>query len=135
MSNHDRHGQHVYGELHRKLRRRWARKVRKGGVCCWRCGKPIGPTGRWDLGHVDEAGLARGFPTRHPEHRACNRATLTHAKQRLAVADDRFAGLADPTPTNEVTDWSRHWYGPFNPRCTACRERGAACDDAGDEAA
>jgi hypothetical protein len=35
-----------------------------------------------DLGHVDEDGLARGFPKRHTEHRA----TVTHLKQRLAAA-------------------------------------------------
>lgn len=84
--NHDRHGQHIYGTVHKTQRKRWMRKVRAGVVCCWRCGKPIGPTERWDLGHVDEDGLARGFPTRHPEHRGCNRATVTILKQKLAEA-------------------------------------------------
>ena len=81
---HDRHGQHRYGIVHKKERARWVRRVRAGGISCWRCGKPIGATERWDLGHVDEDGLARGLPTRHPEHRSCNRATVTHLKQKLA---------------------------------------------------
>ena len=86
-SNHDWAGQHRYGAVHKKERKRWVRRVRAGGVVCWRCGKPIAPTERWDLGHVDEDGRARGFPTRHPEHRSCNRATVTHLKQRLAAAE------------------------------------------------
>jgi hypothetical protein len=87
MSSHDRHGQHIYGTVHKKERVQWIRSVGAGGVVCWRCGKPIDPLARWDLGHVDEDGLARGFPTRHPEHRSCNRATVTHLKQRLAAAE------------------------------------------------
>jgi hypothetical protein len=82
--NHDRFGQHIYGTVHKKERKRWAPKVRAGGVVCWRCGDPIDPFARWDMGHVDEDGLARGFPTRHPEHRSCNRATVAHLKQKLA---------------------------------------------------
>jgi hypothetical protein len=95
--NHDRYGQHVYGTVHKRERRRWAPKVRAGGVCCWRCGDPILPGAVWDLGHVDDAGRDRGFPTRAPEHRACNRATVTHLKQRLAAAES-------PPPTA-----SREW--------------------------
>jgi len=41
---------------------------------------------RWDLGHVDEDGRDRGFPTRYPEHRSCNRATVTILKKKLAEA-------------------------------------------------
>ena len=53
MSNHDRHGQHRYGSLHKKVRRHFLQRMKRGEVfCCWRCGKPItGPV--WDLGHVD----------------------------------------------------------------------------------
>ena len=83
--NHDRHGQHVYGAVHQKDRRRWFRRVRAGGVVCWRRGDPIHPLARWDLGHVDEDGRNRGFPLRHPEHVSCNRATVTHLKQKLAA--------------------------------------------------
>ena len=85
--NHDRHGQHIYGSVHKKERKRWIRRVRAGEVVGWRCGDPIDPSARWDLGHVDEDGLARGFPKRHPEYRSCNRATVTILKQRLADAE------------------------------------------------
>ena len=44
MSKHDRHGQHIYGTVHQKKRKRWIRRVRAGGVVCWRCGDPIGPS-------------------------------------------------------------------------------------------
>jgi hypothetical protein len=40
----------------------------------------------------------------------------------------------DPEPTNGVDRWSRHWAGPFNPRCPDCRKLGSACD-AADKAA
>jgi hypothetical protein len=85
--NHDRFGQHIYGTVHKKERKRWIRRVRAGGVVCWRCGKPINPYAQWDLGHVDEDGQARGLPLRHPEHRSCNRATVTHLKQKLAETE------------------------------------------------
>jgi hypothetical protein len=87
MSNrqHDAMGQHIYGTVHKKERNRWVRRVRAGGVACWRCGKLIAPAAKWDLGHTDEDGQARGYPLRHPEHRSCNRATVTHLKQRLAA--------------------------------------------------
>ena len=75
----------MYGAVHKKERKRWAPRVRAGVVSCWRCGKPIGSTERWDLGHVDEDGRGRGYPLRHPEHRACNRATVTILKQQLAA--------------------------------------------------
>jgi hypothetical protein len=84
--HHDRYGQHIYGTVHKKERSRWVRRVRAGGVLCWRCGHPIPAGARWDLGHVDEDGRDRGFPTRYPEHRSCNRATVTILKQKLAEA-------------------------------------------------
>jgi hypothetical protein len=82
--NHDRYGQHIYGTVHKKERARWVRRVRAGGVVCWRCGDPIPAGARWDLGHVDEDGRRRGYPLRHPEHVSCNRATVSHLKQKLA---------------------------------------------------
>jgi hypothetical protein len=136
MASYDRHGQHMYGAVHKAERKRWLRKVKAGGVCCWRCGKPVHGS-RWDLGHVDEDGRARGFPFRHPECVPCNRRRVTHLRERLGEAPPsrkrpapRFGGLPDPTPDNTVDRWSRHWAGGFNPRCPKCRERGSACDDA-----
>jgi hypothetical protein len=119
---------------------------------CWRCGEPIPPGAAADLGHVDEEGRERGLPVRYPEHRRCNRRTLSHLVEKhgsLAAAAagsrpnservgnlpqpkvDRFDGLPDPDPGNSADRWSRHWYGGFNPRCPDCRERGAACEAAG----
>jgi hypothetical protein len=45
-----------------------ASQVVAGGVRCWRCGNPIRPDAKWDLGHDDETGHYRG-----PEHPRCNR--------------------------------------------------------------
>jgi hypothetical protein len=134
----------AYGQLHKRARARWARKVRAGGVTCWRCGGAVPAGSAWDLGHVDEEGRRQGFPARHPEHIGCNRATLTHAKAaagngvaREAVLsrvntlpEPRFDGLPDPDPGNSVSTWSRHWSGGFNPRCKDCRRLGEACDAA-----
>ena len=82
-SNHDRHGQHMYGSVHKAERRRWVPKVRAGLVHCWRCGRLIPPGAKWDLGHLPNG---RG---RHPEHIPCNRATMTHLKQQLAQRGSR----------------------------------------------
>jgi hypothetical protein len=131
-SSRTRTGQHRYGSHHKKVRRRYALQVKAGKATCWRCGLPIAPDEPWDLGHDDDN------PSSHrgPEHRACNRATLPRmlAKARGERSDTpRFGGLPDPTPGNSVEHWSRHWAGPFNPRCPDCRARGSACD-AADEA-
>jgi hypothetical protein len=85
--SHDRHGQHIYGSIHKAERKRWALRVRAGGVVCWRCGREIPAYAPWDLGHVDGDGRRRGYPLRHPEHRSCNRATMTHLKEQLAKAE------------------------------------------------
>jgi len=37
----------------KELRAAWDRKVKAGGVFCARCGLPIHPLERWDLGHDD----------------------------------------------------------------------------------
>ena len=87
MKNHDRYGQHIYGTVHKKERMRWVRRVRAGGVVCWRCGDPIHPWrgGIWAMS-VRTARLA-ATRLRHPEHRSCNRATVTILKQKLAEAE------------------------------------------------
>jgi len=78
----------MYGSMHKRIRRRWAPKVRAGIVHCWRCGRLIPPGSGWDLGHMDNG-------DRHPEHRSCKRATVTILKQKLAEAE------AGPTPSRE----------------------------------
>ena len=68
----------MYGAPHQAQRRRWAKFVATGEVCCARCGLLISQSEPWDLGHVD------GDPLRWagPEHRRCNRRTSSHVKQR-----------------------------------------------------
>jgi len=68
------HGQR-YGAPHQAQRKRWAKFVATGEVCCARCGLWIQPGEPWDLGHQDHD-LARWSG---PEHRRCNRRTSTHA--------------------------------------------------------
>ena len=43
------------------------------------------PTFQWDLGHVGDNTGAGG--ERCPEHRSCNRATITNLRQKLAEAE------------------------------------------------
>ena len=135
-SGHDRHGQHVYGAVHKALRKRFAARMKSGeAFYCWRptCrtpSEPISPRS-WDLGHVDPE-LRHVFGERWPEHPRCNRRTVSHLKERLygkpGAPEPTFPGLPDPEPTNTVTRWSRHWYGPFNPRCPDCRKTGKPCE-------
>jgi hypothetical protein len=74
---------HRYGRRHKELRRHFARRMARGEVFnCWRCGREINPLGVWDLGHVRDNTAAGG--ERWPEHRSCNRATVTLLKQKLA---------------------------------------------------
>jgi hypothetical protein len=146
-SPRDQHGQYLYGKAHKAARKRWEQLVARGGVSCWRCGKPIPPGSAWDLGHVDDVNARRVFPDRHPEHIGCNRSTLGRmlaqargeAPQAPKPAHDCREEFdpercpecrrRDPTPGNGARRWTRHWCGgpEYNPRCPDCRERGAAC--------
>ena len=75
----------LYGYEHKKARKAWKAQVEAGSVTCWRCNEPIAPDAQWDLGHVDGTHEYAG-----PEHRACNRATLTHAKQSASTTYEWF---------------------------------------------
>jgi hypothetical protein len=74
-----------YGRSHQEKRRRLAGVVAAGKATCVRCGDPIAPGDRWDLDHDD----AR--PNRHlgPAHAHCNRASVTHLKDRIAELEGR----------------------------------------------
>jgi hypothetical protein len=74
-----------YGWRHQQLRKRWAAVVRAGRASCARCNEPIEPWEKWDLDHDDTDPLQRRYLG--PSHRRCNRATVTHLKQRLAEGE------------------------------------------------
>ena len=144
-----------YGTVHKVTRERFAARMRAGEVFnCWRPGcllpdVPITYGVKWDLGHVDRE-FRDEFGYRHPEHRRCNRTTLTHAKaarpERPAASparagggpvldgpvvdldDPRAAGLDDPTVV--AVRMSRHWLpdSGFDLRCGDCRRLGGPCE-------
>lgn len=70
--------QRGYDAAHDALRRRWAPRVARGAVMCWRCGEHIGRGEAWDLGHDDDDRRI----TRGPEHPTCNRAAGGRAAWR-----------------------------------------------------
>jgi hypothetical protein len=68
-----------YGHDHQKLRKRIAALVAAGKAVCWRCGYPILPGIRWDLGHSDvDRSRYMG-----PEHQYCNRAAAARRGNRM----------------------------------------------------
>ena len=83
---------HRYGEAHRKIRKRWAPKVRAGKVVCARCGELIQRNELWDLDHDDTDPAQRRYLG--PSHRRCNRAVVTHLKEALI-----------PEPTRHSREW------------------------------
>jgi hypothetical protein len=77
-SNGNTH-QRGYGHAHQQLRADWARRVATGSIHCARCGRPIAPHEKWDLGHDDwDRTQYRG-----PEHRTCNRRAAAIKGNRL----------------------------------------------------
>lgn len=85
-----------YGAPHQRLRAKYEPLVRSGKAKCGRCGQPINPDGKWDLGHCDDD---RSQYT-GPEHigKECplggNRATK---------------GRGKPKPSTPPADTSRQW--------------------------
>ncbi len=125
-----------YERRHRRIRAIWAERVAAAGVVCARpdCTFPGGliqPGQAWDLDHDDSDPTHQRYPG--ASHASCNRRTVTHLKQQLGQVNaqpPRFDGLPDPDPGNTVDRWSRHWGGPFNPRCPHCRRLGGPCEEA-----
>lgn len=76
-----------YGRRHRRIRAIWAKRVAKGGVICARpeCGKPIEPWQMWHLDHDDADPTHRTYLG--ASHASCNSKSVTHLKERLAVAE------------------------------------------------
>jgi hypothetical protein len=85
------------------------------GDACKRGGW-IYPGDQWDLGHSENG---RGYAG--PEHAHCNRSAGGKARA------EQLYGRKGP---QTYPGWSRHWSGPFNMACPACRELGYACPDA-----
>ena len=67
-----------YDHAHRARRRMFAPVVAAGGVECRRCGRPIGPSDRWHLGHDDDGGPSS------PEHAVCNLAASNNSRRQTA---------------------------------------------------
>lgn len=70
---------------HRKLRKEWKVIVEAGGATCARCHLPIAPDAPFDLDHNEDRTGYLG-----PSHRSCNRATMTHAKQKADTGYEWF---------------------------------------------
>jgi hypothetical protein len=88
-----------YGSKHQKLRRDYEPLIASGNATCWRCGQPITPGTKWDLGHDDTAHNPDGTRKHNgPEH----------ALKRDCPAGGNRAtkGRRPPMP---ATDTSRQW--------------------------
>src|SRR4051812_32548558 len=105
--------QRGYGAVHQERRRQVAPIVESGRAVCVRCGEPIDPGERWDLGHDD---IDR---TRYtgPEHARCNRATAARRQPVVRVVaippDDPERGIFYGPPdsdTGKPRPWSRPWF-------------------------
>jgi hypothetical protein len=90
--------QRGYDYAHQKRREKAARRIKQGEGYCWRClseGKSpeeawIEPDEDFDLGHDDrDRSKYRG-----PEHRRCNRATMSHRPPRKRPSE-KHPGLID----------------------------------------
>lgn len=79
-----------YGPAHRAMRRAVAVDVAAGRGVCAKCGQPIRPNDKWDLGHSDDRATYTG-----PEHASCNRSAGASYGNRLR--SDR-AGEPPPPP-------------------------------------
>lgn len=113
---------HRYGSEHKRLRRRFQREIDLGyGVLLPLLGADP-PGTEWQLDHDADGQAYLG-----PAHKRCNLRAGGLARMRLLDGQS-------PKEKSSASRWSRQWYGPYDERCPACRERGGPCDDA-DEAA
>lgn len=74
---------------HRALRKAWQVEVDAGHASCWRCGKPIPPGTKWQLGHDDnDRTVYRG-----PEHPRCNLSAAARKGARIRNAQGKTTRL------------------------------------------
>jgi len=71
------------------MRRALEPLVASGAAVCAKCGKPILPGARWDLGHTDDRSGWTG-----PEHPSCNYRAAAHKTNRIR----RPRSHVDPPP-------------------------------------
>lgn len=77
-----------YDAAHRALRKRLKVEVDAGRATCWRCGNPITPGSKWELGHNDAGTEHRG-----PEHFKCNRRSAARKGALIANAQRKTTRL------------------------------------------
>lgn len=93
-----------YGSAHRARRAALlAALARAPGQPCPRCGMPMWPGQRLDLGHASDEAKRRGLPGDRLEHATCNR----RAGQQITAAIQRARG--GPTPRQLAAARMRQW--------------------------
>ena len=83
---------HRYGEMDRKVRKRWAPKVRAGKVNCARCGEPTLPSEKWDLDHDDDDPLPPLSRPRAPPLQPGGGHSLEGSSESLSPRGTRGSG-------------------------------------------
>src|SRR3954453_21612141 len=114
----------------RKWRETRARMLRQLPARCGICGQWITHPGTCDVDHIVpvEHGGTDAPSNLRLTHASCNRGRRVKPARYVARRHSGPPGLAvvpglsDPEPDNKVVSWSRHWFGPANPRCPHCRE-------------
>jgi glyoxylase-like metal-dependent hydrolase (beta-lactamase superfamily II) len=107
MSPRDRYEQRPYGPSTRRSAG-WAPKVRAGKVDCWRCGKPIAPGAKSDLGACQRRWAPPQARLVHPGH---GDPPQSQAARRRHAGNGSVPRAARPEPANTVERWSRPLVG------------------------
>ncbi len=77
---------------------------RRGGVevTCWRCGHPVDPEQRFDVGHIDPDG-GPGLDNLAPEHRYKTTRCVGNRAAGGALGAARQRQRATPRPASSIT--------------------------------